>query len=303
MENSRGGDRHFRNVFGLATGLVWAVTVGSATRSDGNQPNVGGKAETAHTVNFVVVSRHAKWSAENVAAQCEQLRLALYEQWCPVAVPPVWIPRAMVVVHRSEGDYLRDVGCTSGLARGVSKVHVRGGQIVSRRIDLMADPLTGELTALAHELTHLVLAACFPTRRLPRWADEGMALWADQARDKGLHRRTVQRAIERHDAPTINDTLMRVDYPSAAQLPVFYGQSLMLVEFLVELDKPERVVEFALIARERGYDHATRQVYGLSNMADLQRRWLAHVRQSANAPAEGESTRQPVMVPVSRKRA
>ncbi|MCU0961002.1 MAG: hypothetical protein MUF48_12935 [Pirellulaceae bacterium] len=252
----------------------------------------------------MVISHHASWQAARVAKECERLRSTLYRQWCVPGeeIIPDWTPRAMIVVHRSEGDYLREVGWRAGLTRGVCRVQVRDGQVVSRRIDLMADPDTGELTALAHELTHAILADCFPSRRLPRWADEGIALWADQPRKKGLHRQAVHRAIERQSAPAIADTLLRTDYPAGDKLPVFCGQSLMLVEFLVQLDEPSRVVEFTRVAVDHGYDRAAQQVYGLNGIADLQQRWLAHVRQSATRPVPIDYMRDPLQMPTPRKR-
>jgi hypothetical protein len=267
---------------GLAVVVVCSITLMAAGhKSHAREPLPQNDGKTRHVQNFVVISRNTHWSASDVAGKCELLRQGLYEQWWPATEAPDWVPRALVVVHASEEDYLQEVGRNGVLTRGVCRVERQRGQIISRRIDLMADPITGELTALAHELTHAVLADFCPNHRLPRWADEGIASWADPPRKKELFRQAVHRAIQRRNVPTIVEMLRRSDCPTASEQVVFYGQSLMFVEFLTEFQAPHRVLEFAQTAADRGYDLAARQVYGVDNLADLENRWLAHLRHEA----------------------
>lgn len=264
---------------GAVVMVVWSVAcIVAGHESHGREPLPGDGGKTRHTRNFVVISHNAAWSASDVAGKCEKWRQALFEQWCPSCEVPEWVPRALVVVHASEGDYLREVGRNAVLTRGVCRVERQHGQIVSRRIDLMTDPITGDLTALAHEMTHAVLADFCSNRRLPRWADEGIASCADPPPKKELHRQAVHRAIQRRKVPTIVEMLRRSDYPAAHEQVVFYGQSLMFVEFLAELQGPRRVLEFVQIAADGGYELAARQVYGFDDMADLEFRWRAHLR-------------------------
>ena len=51
------------------------------------------------------------------------------------------------------------------------------------------------MTALPHELTHLILADRFSPRQVPRWSDEGMAVLADPAEKQRLHLRDLRQAL------------------------------------------------------------------------------------------------------------
>lgn len=279
------GKRVGRHTVRIAGGVCWLGILVSATRhSDCREPEQTRGQTLHHSENFSVISRHSSWSAKGVAVECERLRDVLHRQWCTKydSPPPPWIPRAVIFVHASEAEYLREVGWEAALTRGRCKIEMRQGKIQSRRIDLMADPGTGALTALAHELTHAVLADRSVVKRLPRWADEGIALWADPPDKKSLHRQAVQRAIDANRIPRVMELLLRSDYPASEALSVFYGQSLSLVEFLLQLDEPQRVLEFAELGTQRGYAHAVRQVYAMRDMAELERRWLASVRQQSS---------------------
>lgn len=57
-------------------------------------------------------------------------------------------------------------------------------EVSKRRVDLLPDS-TKALTALGHEMTHIVIADFFEGEQLPRWADEGMAILADVSKSGG----------------------------------------------------------------------------------------------------------------------
>ena len=150
----------------------------------------------------------------------------------------------------------------------------------------MPDPHSGELTALAHELTHLVLADRFEASPPPRWVDEGIALLADQTRKKQLHLRDLDRALSSHRCPHVREVLAMRHYPSPARRPGFYGLSLSLVGYLCELDDPTKVVELATLGRQRGYDAALSEIYGIADANELERRWRRYLRDPAGRIAQ-----------------
>jgi hypothetical protein len=229
----------------------------------------------------MILSHHARVSAGQVAETAERLREELQQRWLrSSAERGAWNPQCEIVIHASEGDYLRQVGWHAALTRGVCRIDHHRGRIVRRRIDLSVDPVTEQLTALAHEITHVVLADHFPAGRLPRWADEGMALLADGTQKRDLHRRALQRAIQDGASPALSSLLAGRTYPTGARLAVFYGQSLSLVELLVELDEPSRLVEFVQLAQRVGYDSAVRKVYHLEGTAALESLWRDHLQQA-----------------------
>jgi hypothetical protein len=127
--------------------------------------------------------------------------------------------------------------------------------------------------ALAHELTHVVLADRFAGRQPPRWADEGIALLADSAEKQRLHERDCQCALRRGDAIPLVELLQLERCSSCAQVAAFYGQSRSLVAFLVRLGTPVQFVDFVERAMTQGHDSALRQTYGIESVAQLDRRW------------------------------
>lgn len=163
------------------------------------------------------------------------------------------------------------------MTRGVSKIDRQSNRIVSRHISLMPDPRSGELTALAHELTHLVLADRFQARQPPRWVDEGIALLADPSEKKRLHLRDLRDALSDQCCPGVREALAMRDYPQGPQRAAFYGQSLSLVSYLTELGDPARVVDMVALAMDHGYDTALHDTYGIAGTADLERRWRRHL--------------------------
>ena len=215
---------------------------------------------------------------EQLAMQCEDQRTHLRAFWLPNQDGGDWKPRCEVAIHRTEAEYLRQVGMRAAMTRGCCRIDVERGQVVRRRLDLLADPETGALTALAHELTHVVLADRFAGKPLPRWADEGMALLADGERKRALHLRHLSRALARDRCPRMREVLASHRYPPAPQMNAFYGQSLSMVRFLSERDEPAKIVELVAMAMEQGFDKALRNMYGIDGAVDFERQWQQYAR-------------------------
>ena len=97
---------------------------------------------------------------------------------------------------------------------------------------------------MAHELTHAILADEFACEELPLWADEGMAVLADPAAKQALHLRNFYHGVRRGWSWRLADFLSDESALSREQIPVFYGQSLSLVKFLVDRKTPADFVSF-----------------------------------------------------------
>jgi len=238
----------------------------------------------AESDNFRVWCQSNCGAADSIAKQCECARSDLQKKWFGKDLPADWTPKCDVVVHGSAEEYVRAVGQGSERTAGSSLVTVKAGRVVSRRLDLRAD--RGDaLSAVPHELTHVVLADRFIDRPLPRWADEGMATLADSATKRGEHRRDLLAAVDRRSDLRVAELLSMDGYPSGATWATFYGQSASLVEFLLERGEPEALVRFVSQAHLGGYDAALREVYGIAGVAALEKQWKASVRQPQIEPA------------------
>jgi hypothetical protein len=200
----------------------------------------------------------------------------LSEKWLGTT-EVAWQSRCYVVFHPTAATYIQAAGRGSEQTLGCSSIKELGGRVLSRRIDLRLDrpdPLAG---ALPHELTHVVLADIVALNKLPRWADEGMAMLADPLEKQEAHRRDLIAALNRGRAVRLAALLALDGYPQSPQMAAFYGQSLSLVEFLVERKGPLELQVFLQKAAKKGHSIALNETYGIRDLRHLERLWLASV--------------------------
>jgi hypothetical protein len=177
-----------------------------------------------------------------------------------------------VIVHPSRDSYLKAVGMGGGQTSGASLIEIRAGAVAVRRIDLLGGRTGCETSALPHELTHVILADRFHDRRIPPWADEGAAVLADSAEKQRLHLRDLAEAEASGTTFDIG-CLFGLDCPSSSQCGTFYGQSLSVVNFLVQRGSPQQFVQFVRQATQVGYDRALSESYGIRGVIELDRLW------------------------------
>lgn len=228
--------------------------------------------------NFQIRTFRGGPAAQQLLKQCEALRADLQQVWLTVEDRGPWSPRCQVFVHATKSSYETAVGRGGAQTSGSSLIQTAGGEIVSRRIDLLYDAKKG-VSALPHELTHVVLADRFENGRPPRWLDEGIATMADSPEKRMLHHRDCHQALQNGDALRVVQLLRLEQFTSAKQVPAFYGQSLSLVHFLAEQDEPTRLIDFAEAATRRGYDRALREIYQIEGIEDLERRWRKYAKE------------------------
>lgn len=248
-------------------------------------PTAVGNPRRASSQSFEVRSSDVRHPADQVAMVAEQLRSSLQQRWLG-QLGPAWQPRCQIVIHADEWDYLRQVGWQAAPSQGTFRVGRSRGQITLRRIDLFADPRSGQLTALAHELTHAVLADRFRFAGPPRWLDEGIALQADSADKQSRHLRDLRRSLERGGCLRLREALSCTRYPPERDLAAFYGQSLSLVDYLSALDAPSKLLDLAVVAGQCGYDQALQRTYGITSTEELELRWQQYAAGTKHRPRD-----------------
>jgi hypothetical protein len=222
--------------------------------------------------DFVVYTHRGGPSAEQVIQQCRAIRQQLHNCWLGGTAMPSWEPRCRIVIHASRTSYLQVVGAGGSQTSGSSLVRYDRDKISERRIDLLVD-WQGTLPALRHELAHVVLADRFGGRQPPRWADEGIAMLADAAEKQSLHLRDCRNALHSGRALRLADIVRLEQFRSSDEVAAFYGESLSLVDFLVQQATPAQFVAFVELALDQGYDRALRQTYDIDGIAHLERQW------------------------------
>lgn len=240
------------------------------------------KSESPH---FILHSASDEAQRGAVLLICEAQREELIGKWFETA-PKAWDEKCHVVLHRTKSSYQQAVGHAVAGTRGSTWVQFdkrQPGKIAVRRIDLLCDRAADDLTALPHELTHALLADWFAGQQPPRWLDEGMALLADPEAKQKLHERDLRNAYYHRTSYRVVELLAIAEHPPQARIPAFYGQSLALVQLLIERDKPEKLLKFVARAQTTGNDQALREIYQIDGVAELERLWRTHYATLAKA--------------------
>ena len=236
---------------------------------EANSRTVTGTSRVATSENFEVQCHVGCCDARQLARTCEQWRDHLRNKWLGSQQQETWSPRCVVAVHAQRETYLAAVGRGGSQSYGSTWIDSRGKQISARRVDLLIDR-QGRLSALGHELTHVVVADAFPGQQPPSWANEGMALLADSAVKQEAHARDVVAARRAGLSFHCAELLTLEGYPAAERIPAFYGQSAALVGILTKAGNPSDFVSFLRLADAKGHDQALRDVYGIADAGELE---------------------------------
>ena len=214
------------------------------------------------TTNFRIWARLDRQQSVELTKRCEIVRGELRRKWLGDTALAAWSPKADVVVHPSADEYRRVLGTASDGSSGCVTITVDHGRVVQRRIDLRSDAADWNSSSLPHEMTHLVLADRFSGRRLPRWADEGMAVLAEPQAKRSERRRAAEEAGRVGRMLTISQVMFVDEYPPSDQRAAFYAQSAALVEALVARGGTEQFLTFLETAMRNGNARALKEVYG-----------------------------------------
>jgi hypothetical protein len=157
---------------------------------------------------------------------------------------------------------------------------------------------------IAHELAHIVvgLAADNPFTDLPRWLDEGLAMFAED--DEPVDNlATLRRAVRRDDLLSVRSMS---SYPGQAEMvDLFYGEAYSVVKFLVETYGRERMNAFlGVFAEGARQEEALQRAYGFG-LDELDARWRESLglgrredalsgSDGASVPAREPEPRQPI---------
>ena len=146
------------------------------------------------------------------------------------------------------------------------------GVAVSEDTLLLLGPHSDVRQTVAHELSHIVvhMATRNPYTDLPRWLDEGLAMYAE-----GTLPGDNQDALE---AGIKEDRLLSIRSMSsysgqASQVDLFYGEAYSVVAFMLkEFGAPKMRELLAVFTEGTLQEEALRRVYGFG-LAELDNRW------------------------------
>lgn len=156
------------------------------------------------------------------------------------------------------------------------------GVVVDDATLLLLGPHSEVAGTIAHELSHIVvgLATDNPYTEIPRWLDEGLAMYAEGELPTG-NRRALQDAIERDQLISVRSLSGYTGDP--AQVDLFYGEVYSLVDYVLKSHGADKMTQL-LDAFTEGVaqEKALQRVYGFG-IDELDARW----RQSLGLQARG----------------
>jgi len=149
------------------------------------------------------------------------------------------------------------------------------GIILLRAPSQFSNPAGFDLT-LAHELTHLYLAAALGSRRVPLWLEEGLAMHAAGEGGWGRAGRLAGAVLQKRLIPFAE--LARRFPGQSGKAALAYAQSYYLVGYLVNRYGEKAVARLlAEVARGRAFTSALRLVTGKGLVA-LEREFAQEMR-------------------------
>jgi hypothetical protein len=225
----------------------------------------------AETTSFRILWCAAENDVRELAAMCERLSAQSTFEWLNASKPVAWTPLCDIVVHTTSTDYVACMGPQSAQTSGCATIRIDQGRVVMRRIDLCAESLDWRTESLPHELTHVVLADRFSTRRISPWADEGIAMLAETPQKRDRRFAALRNSVTSGATYTVHDLMDVRSFPEPAFRDAFYGQSVSLVTVLMQWGTRKQLLDFVDASQTQAPEAAISAVYGNRSWAELER--------------------------------
>src|SRR5262245_54166398 len=155
------------------------------------------------------------------------------------------------------------------------------GQVMSMRMEIKG-PLDRLLASvLPHEVTHTVFAHHFNCP-VPRWADEGGSVLSEDELERGRHDQLVRQILNQGRAIPLRRLFVLTEYPR--EVMALYAEGYSVSSFLVAASSRPAFLRFVAHGMQYGWDSAVQAHYGYSNVDELEKAWLAHLRNTRQQP-------------------
>jgi hypothetical protein len=222
------------------------------------------ESTTVRTANFTVTAPTHRL-ARLVAEEAERQRKALAVRWLGKELHP-WPNPCAIEIKFS----------VSGGSGGATTFSFVNGEVRSRNMQLEGslDKILGSL--LPHEVTHTILADHF-RGPIPRWADEGAAILAEDTEEQKRHDQHTRKILDTPGRVMPLEWLMKLtDFPP--DVMVLYAEGYSLTRFLVERKDHKTFLAFVKQGMTSDWDEAVKDHFGLANVRELEAVWLAHLK-------------------------
>lgn len=221
------------------------------------------------TANFVV-DAETPAIAQMVAEAAESHRSALGKAWFGKSLPDWSTPCQIKVVITMQGPH------------ALTELSYERKKVVAHRIELHG--LVEELLKgpLPHEVMHVLWGHHFG-QQTPRWADEGAAILAEDAKHVARQQQVFLEILADNRQLPLRQLLAMCEYP--VDLRCLYAQGHAVSQFLLAAKGRDAFLAFVADGLERDWDMAVRKHYGYRDVDHLERAWLDAMARDQKASA------------------
>ncbi|WP_417392025.1 thioredoxin domain-containing protein [Gimesia sp.] len=203
-----------------------------------------------HTDNFSVTCSDAEL-AQQIGDAAEHFRKQHAVDWLGAELPKWFAPCPVTVKHGNIG------------AGGATTFSFDQGHVFGWQMNIQGSPQRLLDSVVPHEVLHTVFASHF-RRMVPRWADEGACTYCESESERNRNRLIALEEMRPGEMIPIQSLLTMPEYPKdGRKIALFYSQSALLSEFLIDLKgKPEFVAFLSSYFRQPNWLTAFRKHYG-----------------------------------------
>jgi RNA polymerase sigma factor (sigma-70 family) len=212
------------------------------------------------TANFRVEAPTGR-IARLVGEAAEQHRKAQALRWLGKELPPWPDPCPLRVKITLSG------------AGGATSFQFDNGKVLRRDMHVEGSLERLLASVVPHEVTHTVLADHF-RGSVPRWADEGIAVLAEDDEEMQRHDKLLQQILKTPGrAIPLRRLFTMPDYPRDAM--VLWAEGYSVTRFLVERKDRKTFLAFVRQGMKDGWDKAAEAHYGFRDVEAMEDAWLA----------------------------
>jgi RNA polymerase sigma factor (sigma-70 family) len=231
------------------------------------------KPHVCRTANFVVSGPSARVT-RLVAEAAEDWRSKHALQWLGKELPPWTRPCPIELRLRLGG---------SGGATQINFDLKGGTEILRMELQGTFDGILAN--SLPHEITHAVLATHLG-KPLPRWADEGAAILAEDVDEQERHDKLTREVLSKHENFPLRRLFTIREYGEVTNVTVIYVQGHSIVRFLVERRDKPTFLKFLDLGMTDGWDIAAKEQYGFATVEKMEEAWLKDLQDRKNGSGD-----------------
>jgi RNA polymerase sigma factor (sigma-70 family) len=241
-------------------------------------------AHVVMTENFVV-SGAPEDEAKLIGKSAEEWRRKFAEQWLRAELP-VWTGKCPITVElMPKGSR----GATTFQFNFPDKPYILKMRLTGSLAGILS-------TALPREVMHTVLASHFG-KPIPRWADEGVAVFAADFEAQARYDAAFERLLQKGNVLTMSQMFATKDYNERDNPNTLHAQGLSVVSFLVGRRDRPTFVQFLYRGMEDGWDTAVKDVYDFASIEAMETAWLKDLEQRRKSAADAQPFIEPDTTP------